>query len=134
MAFDSIVLCWGSFFKMTFLRGGGGKNNIKWSKMISVAHVKKTENIRKTLENNRISEKLWTKGHYSKSEVVRSLLMNWKGSTSSNFFTVSKQLWGFSTCENVHENFKEIWPRLDRLWQIWHIGCLGPMLFRAPES
>ena len=32
------------------------------------------------------------------------------------------------------ENFEEIRPRLDRLCQIWHIGCLGPMLFRAPES
>ena len=39
-----------------------------------------------------------------------------------------------STCENVRENFEEILPRLDRLCQIWHIGRLGPMLFRAPES
>ena len=32
------------------------------------------------------------------------------------------------------ENFEKIWPRLDRLCQIWHIGRLGPMLFRALES
>ena len=40
----------------------------------------------------------------------------------------------YSACENVRENFEEIWPRLDRLGQIWYIGRLGPMLFRAPES
>ena len=39
-----------------------------------------------------------------------------------------------STCENVCENFEEIWPRLERLGQIWHIGRLGSMLFRAHES
>ena len=49
-------------------------------------------------------------------------------------FDVERYLfWVLSTWENVRDSFEEIWPRLDRLCQIWHIRRLGPMLFRAPE-
>ena len=92
---------------------------------------------------------------------IRSLLLNWKGSDSSFYdvthhkddfsnknqilfqfvfrvntaFDIDRYLFGvLSTCEDVRENFQEIWPKLDRLCQIWHIGRFGLMLFRAPES
>ena len=45
-------------------------------------------------------------------------------------FDVDRNWFGvLSTCGNVPENFEEIWPRLDRLCQIWRIGRLGLCCF-----
>ena len=63
----SIVLCWGSFFKRIFY-GEGGKKNIKWSKMISVAHVKK----------RRISGKPWKIIEFSRSFERKDIILNQK--------------------------------------------------------
>ena len=68
--------------------------------------------------------------------VIGTLFLPKNADFSLNVQTVFNSLkrWkAFFFRENVRENFEEIWPRLDRLCQIWYIGLWAHVVSGAWE-